>query len=108
MLDESFERLCLICSSSSSPSIIGPTYLHWVEIPPPSAICLPAALPVAPFSPCSILSTRTQSAEIPSEVGLPGTVWSSDHLGFAVLGRGQSFVEYGWECKMSPEAKQLI
>lgn len=40
---------------------------------------LPAALPVAPRSPCFIPKTRTQSAAIPSAVGLPGTgIWSSD------------------------------
>jgi len=103
LLDEGFEKLCLICSSS--PSTTGPRHsrCHRVEVLPPWAICLPAVLPVAPFSPCSILSTRTQSAEIPMDVGLLGTVvWSSDcqqgflqpllfNLIFTVLGRGQSF-----------------
>lgn len=79
LLDEGFEKLCLICSSL--PSITGPTRLRRqrVEVPPSRAICLPAALLVASFSPCSVLSTRTQPAAVPVEGGLLGSViWSSD------------------------------
>lgn len=100
-----------MCSSSSSPSIIGPRSQHRVEIPPPLAICPPAALPVAPFSPCSILSTRTEPAEIPSEVGLPGPVWRITWL-LQSWAEDKALwkIQMGWggECEMAPEAKQLI
>lgn len=106
MLDEGFERLCLICSSL--PSIIGPTSLH-----PTTLGHLPtghaAGGPVLP-----LLHPEHQDSLLKSPAR-----WDYQALSGAQITWGlQSWAEdralwkikLGWsgEYKMSPEAKQLI